>query len=103
MSEVESPYNFNKFIKVLNQHNIISIFIAAIMSDKLNELTTAFVNLLVMPTINCCVPNAKKMEDITFHVGNNKFRIGRFLMITIKVIIIMYIVYILSKFLKKII
>lgn len=39
----------NKFFKTLNQHNILSIMIAGVLSDKLNEITTVFVNTLILP------------------------------------------------------
>ena len=34
---IDPEYNFNKFINILNQHNILSIVIASAIGEQLNN------------------------------------------------------------------
>nr|QBK88622.1 MAG: hypothetical protein LCMiAC01_03000 [Mimivirus LCMiAC01] len=103
-----NPNNVVNFIKILNKYNILSIIIAGILSDKLNELTTTFVNTLILPFINRNKngknnknnKNNKKMEDISIHFYGMNFKIGHFLLIFIKFVIIIFVTFLLSKLLK---
>ena len=90
----------NKFLKTLNQHNIISIMIAGVLSDKLNEITTVFVNTLIFPLFNHHKKNMK-LEDITYIYKGREIKIGKFIVTFIKFVIIIYIVYLVSIILKQ--
>ena len=96
----DSEHNFNKFIKILNQHNIISIVIAGVIGEQLNEVTSTFVNSIVMPFLKKN-DNDTKLENKILHINGMKFNIGRFILIFIKCVAIIYIIFFISKLLKK--
>ena len=100
-------FNFVRFIKFLKEHNILATAIAAVLSDRINELTNTFVDYLVMPIINRDgdgdgTRDIKKLEDIEFMLLGVKFRIGKVFMSIVKFIIITYIVFIIAKTVKKV-
>ena len=90
-------HNFNEFISVLNKHNIIAIVVASVMSEKINETTTLFVESILIPLCG----SKKKLENKVVHVGKSKIHIGRFLLVFLKCLLVIYIIYLISVILKK--
>ena len=99
-SSEEYVSGLNKFFRILNQHNIISLMIAGVLSNKLNEITTAFVNNMILPLFNYHKKNIK-LEDITYIYKGREIKIGKFIVSFIKFIIIIDVVYLLSILLKQ--
>jgi large-conductance mechanosensitive channel len=100
-------FNFARFIKFLDKYNILGVAIAAVLSDRINELTSEFVNLIIMPIINRDgdgdgVHDSKKLEDKTMTVFGIQFRIGKFVMSVIKFVVITYIIFIASIVINKV-
>lgn len=100
-------FNFARFIKFLDKYNIMGVAIAAVLSDRINELTSEFVNLIIMPIINRDgdgdgIRDSKKLEDRTVTVFGIQFRIGKFIMIIIKFIVIAYIIFMASIMINKV-
>jgi len=98
-------FDFVRFISFLKENNIITTAIAAILSDRINEVTNIFVNSVVMPFINIDLDNdgkedIKKLEDVSVNVFSAKLEIGKLIYAIIKFVIIMYVVFIISKLLK---
>lgn len=105
--EYDISFNFVRFIEFLKDHNIVATAIAAVLSDRINEITNTFVDYLVMPIINIDSDyngekDIKKIEDSEIVIFGIKFKIGIVLMAIVKFIIITYIVFIIAKSLKKI-
>ena len=96
-----SEYNFNKFIKILNQHNILSMVIASAIGEQLNNVVTSFVNSLILPFFSQKNKENTKLKHKVVYVNGIKFKIGRFILVFIKCIIIIYIIFFISKLLKK--
>jgi large conductance mechanosensitive channel len=99
-------FDFMRFIKFLQSNNVFNVAIAAILSDRINEITNAFVNSLVIPIINRDGDNdgekdIKKIEEHQVKIYGITFETGKFLMALIKFIIVTYIIFILSRILKK--
>lgn len=87
----------SNFIEFLNKNNIITTIVAVVMSDRINELTHTFVDTLLMPIINHeKIDSSQKLEDFSIVYNGFKIKVGRFVTVLIKFIIIIFIVYMLS-------
>jgi len=105
--EYDIPFNFVHFMKFLKDNNILATAIAAILSDRINEITTTFVDYMIMPIINRDgdkdgEKDIKKLEDATFSVYGMEFHVGKVIMALIKFVIITYIIFLIAKSIKKI-
>ncbi len=98
---VDTEYNFNKFINILNQHNILSIVIASAIGEQLNNVVTSFVNSIILPFFSHKDKENTKLKHKVIYIKGIKFKIGRFVLVFIKCIIIIYIIFFISKLLKK--
>ena len=106
-SDYDVTFNFVRFIKFLRDYNIFAVAIAAILSDRINELTNTFVNNLIMPIINRDadkdgVKDIKNLEDTEFTIYGIKFGVGKFAMALLKFIIITYVLFLITKTVKYI-
>ena len=104
--EFDIAFDFVRFIKFLKENNIISTAIAAVLSDRINEMTNSFINNLIMPILNRDGDNdgekdIQKLEDKIIYVKGIKFEIGRFVLAVIKFILITYVIFILTRIIKK--
>jgi large-conductance mechanosensitive channel len=103
---ISNILNISDFLEFLNDNNILSVAIATILSNKINDISEAFINNLVLPIINRDAdndnnPDIKNLEKYTFKISGINFGIGKFTISLIKFLIISYIVYQLSKLFKK--
>lgn len=106
-NEYDITFNFVRFIKFLKEHNIIATAIAAILSDRINEVTNAFVNNMIIPIINRDadgdgIKDIQKLEDKIITYKGIRLEVGRFFLSIIKFVIVTYIIFILAKIVKKI-
>lgn len=104
--QFDVSFDFVRFIKFLKDHNIIATAIAAVLSDRINEVTNAFVNNLIMPVINRDADNdgtkdIQKLEDKVVSFKGVKLEIGRFFLAIFKFIVVTYLIFIISRALKK--
>lgn len=105
---IESTFNVGHFINFLKDHNILATTIAAVLSGGINEVTTTFVEHLIIPVINRdgntteSSNNKKKLEDVDITVFDTKVKIGRVILAFFKFIIITYIIFILAKIIKNV-
>lgn len=105
--EFDITFDFVRFIKFLKENNIISTAIAAVLSDRINEVTNSLVNNLIMPIINRDGDNdgekdIKKLEEKVITISGVRFQIGRFIMALIKFILVTYIIFIVTRVVNKI-
>lgn len=100
-------FNFIRFIKFLNDNNVISVIIAAILSDRINEMTNNFFDGIILPLINIDYDNdgekdISKFEDYTIKVFNTDLYVGKLLLAIVKFFIIAILLYLLFIITKKI-
>ena len=100
-------FNFIRFIKFIEYHNIASVAIAAVLSERIGHLTNEFVDNIILPVMNIDLNNDgvkdfKFIEDMTIKIGPVKFIIGKFLISFIKFVIVMYILFVISKMLQRV-
>lgn len=104
--EFDIQFNFVRFIKFLQENNIIGVIIASVLSDRVNELTNIFFNDIVMPVINRDgdgdgVKDIKNFEEHKISMFGAKFGVGKFVVTLFKFIIVTYLIFIISNALKK--
>ena len=104
---IESTFNVVNFVNFLKDHNILATSIAAVLSGGINEVTTTFVEHLIIPVINQDrdankSTNKKKLEDVEFTVFGTKVKAGRVILAFFKFVIITYIIFILAKIIKRV-
>ena len=100
-SHIDS-YGVASFVKFLNKYNIINYAIVAVLSEKINEIVSTFVNTMITPLINNDKDGrTEKLEDKVIMYNGYRFKIGRFIFVFLKFVIIIYLIYILSKILRK--
>ena len=104
------PYDvrvdFLHFIEFLKKNNIITTAIVAVLADRINDLSNAFINAFVMPIINRDadgdgVRDIKNIEDKVFKISGMTFRIGEFLVSGIRFFLVCYTVYVVYRFIMK--
>jgi large-conductance mechanosensitive channel len=101
MSNIIKTFNFIQFAKFLNNNNVVSTAIAAVLSERISDIMSVFVDNIIMPIINIdCnndgVKDIKNLEDYEINVLNINFKIGKLIISLIKFFIVMYIIYIIS-------
>lgn len=95
-------FDFVRFIKFLRDNNIASTAIAAVLSDRVNEITNEFFEGFVIPIINRDgdkdgVRDIKKFEEREVEIFGAKFKLGRFILALVKFLVITYLIYIISR------
>lgn len=102
-----NEFNFGTFVQFLKTHNVFSTVIAAVLSDRIAELTDIFVNSIIMPIINRDtnrdgVRDVKVLEDKILYIDGAKIEIGKFFVAIIKFIIVTYSIFLIARLVKKI-
>lgn len=100
-------FNFIRFLKFIEKNNIAGVAIAAVLSDRINDITNEFVNNLILPILNMDLDgdgekDVKSLEDFTIKFRGIKFTVGKFLIAVIRFIIVTYIVFIISSILSRV-
>lgn len=111
MSERSPPYdvqfNFVRFMKFLQDNDIGATAVAAVLSDRINEVTNEFFDGIILPIVNKDadkdgVRDIKRIEDIELKVLNVKFKIGKLGVSVLKFIIVTYIVFIITRLINRV-
>lgn len=100
-------FNFMHFMRFLSENNVLAISVAAVMSDRINDLTNTCVDSLLMPIINIDADNdgvrdIKSLEDKEIKIYGMKFAVGKVMIAIIRFIIITYVVFIISRLMNDI-
>jgi len=88
----------NNFIA---RHNIITATICIIIGSCINELVNEFFDGVVLCVIEEKKNPNKKFEELEVTVFNKKIRIGKLIILVLKLFIIILIVIVLEKLLEK--
>lgn len=94
------------FVQFLKDNNILVTVVATIISSCVTELSESMVNDLILPIINRDSDgdgeaDIKDLATYEYKVKGIKFKVGKFLMIAIKFMIILFATYQISKILKN--
>lgn len=109
MSAVVATQGTGWFLKFIGRNNIVRYALAAIISDRLNEITSGFVEHIVMPIINSDINNngirdideIKKLEDKEIEIKGIRFKLGKVVFSIIKFIVVIFLIFIISSGIKK--
>tara|TARA_A100001015_G_C14815874_1_gene642682 strand:+ start:406 stop:705 length:300 start_codon:yes stop_codon:yes gene_type:complete len=93
----------NDFLSFLKNNNILSTIIATVMSTYITQLTTSFADDIVMPIIyrdgdGDGKADIKSLENTVMKVNGIKIKIGKFLVVLLKVTIIFVTLYLCKKY-----
>lgn len=106
--ELKSPPKFRRTIKViltdflsfLKNTNTFSLAIAFVSASTINQLVSAIVNGIILPTIELIIPNSG-YGSFSVTIKNSTFLLGSVLDAFIHMLIIMFIIYIFAKYITK--
>ena len=104
----DNEFNFNtiQFMEFLKDNNILTMAIAAMLSEKIADLVNTLIDSLIMPLINMDIDkdgvnDAKKIESIVISINGIKFKIGTIIIALIKFTLVLYMIFTISKLMKK--
>lgn len=101
-SQNDIRFDFVRFILFLKENNILQVAIAAVLSDRINDVTNSFVDNLVMPIINRDanrdgIKDIKQFEEKQITILGVDFNVGKIVISTFKFLLVTYILFIISK------
>jgi large-conductance mechanosensitive channel len=99
-SKNDIKFDFVNFVKFMNQHNVLTMAIAAVLSDRINDVTNTFVNSIVLPIIyrdsnNDGIDDVKEIENKIVNIKGIKLGVGKMILSTIRFVIVTYILFLL--------
>lgn len=106
MSEVDKEkLDFYGLLQFLSSHNIITIAVAALISQRVNKFADIFVDNLVVPIMDRDVDNDGErdiahIENKVFVIAGAKFKVGKVYVAVLKLILVTYCIFIISRNLK---
>jgi len=94
------------FLKFLSENNVIVTVIATIISSRVSELSECIIDDLFLPILNRDADGDGKadIDDLMkyeYKISGIKFKIGKFIIVLIKFLLILYLTYLISKIIKK--
>lgn len=110
MSSSDSPkahsFNFIHFMQFLSNNNVLATAIAAVLSDRISDLTNSVVDNIIMAIVNRDADNdgkadVKSLENKEIIIFNIRFKYGKVLMALIRFIIITYVIFVISMIIKR--
>ena len=94
------------FLVFVRNNNIMSTIIATVLSTYITEFTTSFTDDIILPIIyRDGDKNGKadidKLKELKLKVSGITFKIGKFILICIKLIIVLISIFFISKISSK--
>jgi len=95
-----------EFIKFLKDNEILTAVIAALISSQAADLANSFLDNIFLPIISSDTnkdgkPDIDKLKKYSINFGNNSLGIGKVIISLIRFIFILFIIYLLSKYLMN--
>jgi len=95
-----------EFFVFFKNNNLIPTIIATVVSTHITELTHSLATNIVEPIINRDADNdgkadIKTFENYEYRVAGINFKIGKFSISVIKVLLIFFIIFLVNKYLLK--
>ena len=105
-SDSDIRFDFVRFIKFLNDNNVVAVAIAAVLSERINEFTNILFDNTFLPIINRDsdndgIPDINKLENISIGVFGIKFIYGKILLSSIKFIFVAFTLFIIYEIIIK--
>lgn len=99
-------FGLSDFFVFLKNNNIYSIALATVISRYIYILSMGFIDHLIMPIINRDgnkdgIKDIKQLQDYILTIFGIHFELGAFIVLVIKFILIICIMYLLSKIIDK--
>ena len=90
------------FVSYLVSENIHKTIIAAMIANQVNVITMGFLNAFFVPLLDVDFNNDGKsdfdqIEKMKINIFGYKFKIGKFVVLTSKALIILYLVYLFTE------
>ena len=94
------------FINFLKENNVIVTVIATIVSTRISELSESLIDDLIMPILNRDADgdgnaDINDLATYEYKISGINLKIGKFFVVVLKFLIILYITYQVSKILKN--
>ena len=107
-SSVDAIYDFNfiHFAKFLSNNNVLATAIAAVLSERISDITHAVVDNILMAVINRDGDGDGKsdidnLENKVIIISGMKFGVGKVLISLIKFVVIAYVIFLISRIMDK--
>ena len=102
---VES-FNYIYFMRFLSNNNVLPTAIAAVLSERISDLTHTFVDNIIMAVINRDadgdgVKDIVNLEKQSVKLYGVKFGVGKVVLSLLKFIIVTYTLFLVSKIISK--
>ena len=97
----------DKFKLFIKKNKLVDTLISYVMATKVSEVFNSFIDDLIMPIIERDadgdgIADSYNLKNYKYNIFKIKFKIGNFIFIIIKFIILLYLTYILSNILEYI-
>ena len=94
------------FLKFLSENNIIATIIATMISQRITELSSSFIDSLVVPILNRDADgngeaDIEEIKNYKLNIFGINFKIGEFAIDIMKFLIILFIAYQINKAVNK--
>lgn len=101
-----NDFNFVHFMKFLSNNNVLATAIAAVLSERISDVTNSVVDNILMAIINRDGDGDGKsdideLQNRTVVISGMKFGVGKVLISLIKFIIITYMIFMLTRAMDK--
>lgn len=94
------------FLSFLSEYNIIGITIATLLVERINKLLNEFISDILVPFFvtdinNDGVEDINEVDDISFTLNGKKIPIGKFVLSVVKFMLMIFLVFFISKMIKR--
>ena len=96
----------DEFFVFFKNNNLIPTIIATVVSTHITELTHSLASNIVEPIINRDADNdgkadIKTLENYEYRIAGINFKLGKFAISIIKVVLIFFIIFLINKFILQ--
>lgn len=100
--------NIVNFMSFLIENNVVQVAVATVISERVVELINTIIDGVIMPILNRDmdgdgVSDFKSFEEKEIHFFGMTFKVGKVITSIIKFIIVMYVMFLLSESMKRVI
>jgi large-conductance mechanosensitive channel len=98
----------SSFLEFLSNNNVIATIIATMISQRITDVSNAIIDCLILPILNRDADgdgeaDIKDIKEYELNLSGIKFKLGEFLIVILKFLIILFIVYQINKIMKKLV
>jgi large-conductance mechanosensitive channel len=99
----ESYRSFVEFLNFFNKEELVNILVGMMLSINMNELSQTLVDSIIMPILKIIFGDDEMhhFDELEIVIYNARFRIGKLISVILRIVITMYLVYILIVYLPN--